>query len=83
MRMLQSHLEGGVKIIMQGRRREGRGIKKRGIERSGMRGDRREDQRVRRMNRNLQLPEVGSEGIFRKSQRPEMEEALRSQCGLP
>jgi hypothetical protein len=72
MRMFQSHLEGGVKIIMQGRRREGRGIKKRGIERSGMRGDRREDQRVRRMNGNIQLKGLEVGVISIKSQRSGM-----------
>jgi hypothetical protein len=47
---------------------------------SGVRRDRRGDQRVRRTNENLQLARVRAMGgISRKCQRPGMEEALKSQ----
>jgi hypothetical protein len=47
--------------------------------------DRREAQRVRRMNGNMQLEEWGwgLEETSRKSQRPEIEEAPTTQCGRP
>lgn len=45
--------------------------------------NRREAQRARTMNGNLQLLGVGVGGISRKSQRPGMEEAHRRQCGRP
>ena len=52
----------------------------RGIVGSGMGRDMRKVHRARRMNGNLQLPELG--GVCgKKSQRPKMGEASRSQCG--
>jgi hypothetical protein len=45
--------------------------------------DRREAQRTGFMNENMQLQRVGGGvGISRKSQRPGIEEALRTQCAL-
>jgi hypothetical protein len=48
----------GNKIIMQGR---GMGRGKGGAE-SGIGGDKREDRKTRRMNRNFQLPEIYNGG---------------------
>jgi hypothetical protein len=47
----------------------------------GMGGDRTEAQWARRMNGNMQLLDVGDGGTSKKSQRPEMGENPRTQCG--
>jgi hypothetical protein len=69
--MLQSHLEGGTKLSQDaegGRYEGGRGEtdRKSGTG-SGMGWDRREAQRTKRMNRNMQPQEV--EGPSRKCQK--------------
>jgi hypothetical protein len=59
--MLKSYLEGGTKQSWEAE--EGRGEEEeRRRAGSGMRGDRREAQRARRMNRNIQLPGMGVGG---------------------
>jgi hypothetical protein len=48
---------------------------------SGIEGDRREPQRARKMNGNMQLQGMTGRGNLSKLQRPCMEEALRTQYG--
>jgi hypothetical protein len=63
----------------RGRKRTAWGKGKRGRIRYG--GDRREAQRTRRMNGNMQLPGGWMGGTSRNFQRTGMGEAPRTQCG--
>ena len=85
MRLLEYHLEEGNKIVMGGREREesrwrGEQKRNRGAG-SGVGKDRRDTERARRMNGNLQLPGKGQlEEIFTQFPIPGRKEVPRNQC---
>lgn len=77
MRMLQSHLEEGTNIHR--RQREGRTL----VREVWGRGQVQVKDPDGQENERKYIAATGGEmeGIFRKSQRPEMKKAYRSQCG--